>query len=193
MATNNIANVVTAIAGKALIGNGVGSPPTFTTAKYPLTAGTTGNVLVSDGTDWVSSPPSPSTGYVMSVWASPGNPTDLATYYLVTGQVLTTATAVNNGQRFPCPKSGTLTVAYGTIRALTPGSGESITIAVVINDVTTVNITTSAVASSAENTFNNTGLSQAITAGDWITFKVTGPTWATNPLNMSVSISLIII
>lgn len=193
MATNNSVNIITAIAGKALIGAGIGVAPVYTTCKYPSTAGTSGNVLISDGTDWVSSPPSPSTGYVISVWAAPGNPADSTAYYPVTGQVITTAIAVNNGQRFPCPKSGTLTVAYGTIRALTPGSGESITISVVINDVTTVNITTSAVASSSENTFNNTALSQAINAGDWITVKFLSPSWATNPLNMSLSVSLIII
>lgn len=55
MATNNAANNVTAEAGKVLQGAGVGVASTFSTATYPSTAGTSGNVLTSDGTNWTSS------------------------------------------------------------------------------------------------------------------------------------------
>lgn len=57
MATNNAANIATAATGKVLRAQGVGSAPVFSTATYPDTAGTSGNVLTSDGTNWNSSAP----------------------------------------------------------------------------------------------------------------------------------------
>jgi len=41
--------------GQIFRSNGAGSSPTWSTATYPATAGTTGNVLTSDGTNWVAS------------------------------------------------------------------------------------------------------------------------------------------
>lgn len=54
MATNNAANNGTAAAGKVLQGQGIGVASDFSTATYPSTAGTSGNVLTSDGTNWTS-------------------------------------------------------------------------------------------------------------------------------------------
>lgn len=55
MPTNNAINQPTAAAGKVLQGAGDGVASTFSTATYPSTAGTSGNVLTSNGTNWVSS------------------------------------------------------------------------------------------------------------------------------------------
>ena len=60
MATNNSSNQNTGATGTILRGAGVGSPPTFSTATYPATAGISGNVLTSDGTNFISSPPADS-------------------------------------------------------------------------------------------------------------------------------------
>lgn len=57
MATNNSININTGISGTVLQGTGVGSAPVFSTATYPSTAGTSGNVLTSDGTNFSSSQP----------------------------------------------------------------------------------------------------------------------------------------
>lgn len=46
----------TATAGQ-ILRSGASTAPTWSTATYPATAGTTGNVLTSDGTNWVSSAP----------------------------------------------------------------------------------------------------------------------------------------
>jgi hypothetical protein len=46
----------TATANRVLL-SGANSTPSWSTATYPITAGTNGNVLTSDGTNWVSSPP----------------------------------------------------------------------------------------------------------------------------------------
>ncbi len=46
----------TGTAGQVLQSNGPLADPSYSTATYPSTAGDSGNVLVSDGTNWVSSP-----------------------------------------------------------------------------------------------------------------------------------------
>lgn len=53
MATNNSANNATAASGKVLQGQGVGTASAFSTATYPATATTTGQILRADGTNWV--------------------------------------------------------------------------------------------------------------------------------------------
>lgn len=45
----------TATAGQ-ILRSGASSAPSWSTATYPSTAGTSGNVLTSDGTNWISSP-----------------------------------------------------------------------------------------------------------------------------------------
>lgn len=57
MVTNNALNIPTAAVGKVLQGGGVGSNFAFSTATYPGTSGTSGNVLTSDGTNWTSTIP----------------------------------------------------------------------------------------------------------------------------------------
>lgn len=52
-----MANVGTAATGKILQGAGIGAPPSYSTATYPSTAGTAGNLMTSDGTNWVSQAP----------------------------------------------------------------------------------------------------------------------------------------
>ncbi len=57
MVTNNSINVATGAVGTILQGQGVGVADAHSTATYPSTAGTSGNILTSDGTNWSSSPP----------------------------------------------------------------------------------------------------------------------------------------
>lgn len=54
MATNSAGNRPTAASGTVLQGQGAGVAPAFSTCTYPSTAGTSGNLLVSDGTNWNS-------------------------------------------------------------------------------------------------------------------------------------------
>lgn len=49
----------TATAGQ-IIRSGASTTPSWSTATYPATAGTSGNVLTSDGTNWISSAPAAS-------------------------------------------------------------------------------------------------------------------------------------
>jgi hypothetical protein len=54
MVTNNAGNIPTGASGTVLQGQGVGTAPAFSTATYPSTAGANGNLLTSNGTNWVS-------------------------------------------------------------------------------------------------------------------------------------------
>lgn len=56
----------TATAGQ-ILRSGSSAAPTWSTATYPATAGTSGNVLTSDGTNWVSSVAAASTGFESSL------------------------------------------------------------------------------------------------------------------------------
>lgn len=84
------------------------------------------------------------------------------------------------------PWSGTLIAGYwyGT---MTAGSGESVTIAWRIDNTTDVQITASSVWNTAIVAESNTGLSQAVTAGSYMSLKMTTPAWATNPSNLTSS------
>tara|TARA_R110000868_G_scaffold311445_2_gene572459 strand:- start:433 stop:657 length:225 start_codon:yes stop_codon:yes gene_type:complete len=57
MVTKSSLNINSAASGVVLQGQGVGSLPNWSTATYPATAGTAGNVLTSDGTNWASTAP----------------------------------------------------------------------------------------------------------------------------------------
>lgn len=46
----------TGAAGQILQSSGPGANPVYTTATYPSTSGASGNILTSDGTNWISSP-----------------------------------------------------------------------------------------------------------------------------------------
>lgn len=63
MATNNPANIPTGTSGKVVQGQGAGTALALSTATYPVTAGTSGNVITSNGTNFISSvfPSGPST------------------------------------------------------------------------------------------------------------------------------------
>jgi len=64
--TSSIAALAAGSAGQILQSGGASADPTYSTATYPATAGSSGNILTSDGTNFVSSPPATS-GTVTSV------------------------------------------------------------------------------------------------------------------------------
>lgn len=55
--TSAITQLATGSANQILQSGGASADPTWSTATYPATAGTSGNVLTSDGTNWASSAP----------------------------------------------------------------------------------------------------------------------------------------
>jgi len=56
-ASNGITSVGPGSAGQVLQSGGASADPTYSTATYPATAGTSGKILISDGTNIVSSTP----------------------------------------------------------------------------------------------------------------------------------------
>jgi len=76
-------------AGQLFQSAGASSPPAYTTATYPSTAGTSGNVLTSNGTNWVSSTP-PSGGLAIASIAGTTQTAAVNTKYyaLAAGQTL---------------------------------------------------------------------------------------------------------
>lgn len=53
-ANNSVASVGPGTAGQVLQSGGNAANPAYSTATYPATSGTSGNVLASDGTNWIS-------------------------------------------------------------------------------------------------------------------------------------------
>lgn len=84
-ALNQIAT--TATVGQVLQSAGAASQPTYSTAAYPLTAGTSGNVIVSNGTNFTSTTPPVSskitTYLASSTWTI--DPRSLTVEFLVWG------------------------------------------------------------------------------------------------------------
>lgn len=67
MVTQNAVNEPTAAAGKILRAQGIGTASAYSTATYPDTAGTSGNILTSDGTNWTSAAPSGGAGSLVFI------------------------------------------------------------------------------------------------------------------------------
>jgi hypothetical protein len=61
-ASNAISSIGPGTAGQVLQSSGNAANPAYSTATYPATAGTSGNVLTSNGTNWVSSAPAAPAG-----------------------------------------------------------------------------------------------------------------------------------
>lgn len=120
----------TATSGTLLRGNGTTFVPT--TATYPATAGTSGNVLTSDGTNWVSSAGGGSSTYfAASLSATQSNVTGDGTIYnIIFDNVLTNVgSAYNNATGvFTAPSNGLYQFCYNVFFASLNGSAATNTI-----------------------------------------------------------------
>jgi len=221
MVTNNSANEKTAASGKVLQGQGIGVASDFstatypatatgtgtilradgtnwsaTTATYPNTAGTSGNVLTSDGTNWNSSAPASGTaGYAISLngMLSGCNPADGTTYFLSSGFCFTASTSASSSFRYFLPVAGTITKCYGSMAYSNSPSNENCTFILRLNNTTDITVTSAlSLSASSPTAFSNSGLSQAVSAGDFIHFKFTGPTWSTNPTSCVICCTIFV-
>jgi len=194
--TGTMQSVGTGSSGQIIRSGGSSALPSWSTATYPSTAGTSGNVLTSDGTNWTSSAPAAGSSYALTMMTSSGlsNPADATTYFLAFALAVTTSTASGGDrQQLVIPKTGTLNVCYGICRvAGTLGSAQNCTLAIRLNNTTDTTVTSSLATSSAQNTFSATSLGISVTAGDYIEFKLTTPTWTTNPTTVGFTITVYI-
>lgn len=157
-----------------------------------IAAGTSGNVLTSDGTNWASTAPASSSfvsGSLVGVQA--GNPADATTYYFSNGQVFTNSISSSTTfNRFYITTTCTITKVYGAFKvASTLGTSENCTLFIRKNDTTNTNISTTIQLNATDVNFNNTGLSISLVAGDYIVFGFTGPSWVTNPISVSMALT----
>lgn len=165
--------------------------PSFSTATYPSTAGTSGNVLTSNGTNVSSAAPSSITLYMSCPTNS--SPADSITYFFTNGaSPLTTTTTVTTPTRLYFPIATTIRAVAGNFHnsAGTPGSNENCTVFIRVNGSTDTNVTTTLQLTATDNPVTVSGLAISISAGDYISIGFTGPAWATNPTNINATISI---
>jgi hypothetical protein len=118
-------------------------------------------------------------GYTLSVQALTSSPTDAQTIYF--GQLPKAPTTSANISKVYIRKAGTIKIANIYCYSGTAGTSESWSFYIRKNNTTDTLIATLAV-SANERVFSNTGLSIAMTIGDYFEIKSVNPTWATNPL-----------
>jgi len=167
-AVQSIASVGTS--GHALTSNGAGALPTFQAIG-------TG---VGYGCNFFSGTPS----FV----------TDSATYYvtLAGGAGLNTITVATSASvNYFVLKPGTLNRVYGGVRC-TVGSNENCTVFIRVNNSSNTNVTTTLSLTATLNAFSNSSLGISLNAGDYFTLGFTGPVWATNPTNVSITATAVI-
>jgi hypothetical protein len=215
MATNCTKNEPTAAIGKVLQGQGVGTASNFstatypstatgtgkilradgtnwvaTTATYPDTAGTSGNVLTSDGTNWNSS--TPAGGAAIALFTSITNTAvinDSTTYFISCRQTLAVTDSAN--ARFVIPFNTTLRALYGVIPLTGAGTSENCTFSARVNNTTDNVITSTLKLNTTSQNLAFTGLSIALSAGDYVSFKLVTPAFATNPTGFKISFTAI--
>lgn len=122
------------------------------------------------------------TGYNMELWTagSLASPADSTTYYIGGDPNLGTSTTYTEA-RLEVPKTGTVKYVVLKVRVTgTLATSETVVHNIRLNDTTdfaTINTTYDAVTRDV----HATGLSQAVTAGDFIALKIATPAWVTNP------------
>jgi hypothetical protein len=123
-------------------------------------------------------------GYALNLMAaSLSSPADATTYYFGSLAALAPQTTANLARVY-IPKAGTIKVAYIVARAGTVGTNEAWSAYIRKNNTTDYLIQS---LSSTDNprVWSNTGLSIAVSEGDYFEIKMVCPTWATNPATVA--------
>lgn len=118
------------------------------------------------------------------------SPSDGSTYYI--GSSDASSPSSSQITKLVVPKAGTITAAGIALYAGTPGSNEGITIAVRQNASTDSTLSSSVLANASFQSYAVSSLAIAVAAGDTLQIKFTGPTWATNPLEIRLTVVLYI-
>lgn len=154
--------------------------------------GTIGQVLTSNGAGALPTfQDAPGSAWSFARSCLTGNPADATTYFIANGVSLTSFTSSVGSSRYIFAKSGTIAKCYGVLTVQgTLGTAGSSTISIRLNNSSDTTVTSSLAATASANTFNNTGLSIAVVAGDYIEIKMLTPTWATNPTTVALSLAI---
>lgn len=116
------------------------------------------------------------------------NPADSTTYYFgdTTGTSPTSTQAI---ARVYVPTAGTINYARVSFRFrdLTPGSAETSTVSLRLNNTTDTTISSAVTNSTSWNSFVATSLGVSVSAGDYFELKWVTPAWATNPKDVYIT------
>lgn len=126
-------------------------------------------------------------GYTLLASSGVANsPADATTYYF--GSVLSRTFFVTAGNaRVYIPKAGTITrVEIHWRQETTPATAETSTIYLRLNDTTDTVLSAAVKNDGTLDYINVTGLSIAVVAGDYYEIKWVTPSWATNPVGLTV-------
>lgn len=165
------------------------------TADYAgIAAGTDGDVLkrVSSTSLTFAQPTQSATFTCMAgTYAAGHSPADATTYFFGMSPDFNPGTG-DSALPLVMPKDGTVKIVHGVFSALgTLGSAGSITVSVKnITAATTEQVSATVPMTSAQNPFNNTGMTLAFSAGDKLEIQFLTPTWATNPTIALYNVSI---
>ena len=122
-------------------------------------------------------------GYTLQGGGASLSPADATSYFY--GPHYGQAPPTTGGfRRLYIPKSGTIKSCYLFFTNTVAGTSETSTIYIRVNN-TTDNTVSSSITNDANPTiFNNTALSIAVVAGDFIELKWATPAWVTNPISV---------
>lgn len=130
-------------------------------------------------------------GLVLQTISSSINPADSTTYF--TGGLPIAISTSAGIQKISIPKTGTVTAIYVTIlNATVQGTTETSTMSFRLNDTSDTTISAVIQNDLLVETFSNTGLSIAVSGGDFFEIKWVTPAWVTNPQGVFVSASVYI-
>lgn len=164
--------------------------PAISTSKggaVPATGTPSGKFLKDSGA-WDTLP---SVGYALSLTSlNLASPINEHNYYL--GNTGLAPVDMTGSARVYVPKAGTIKAAYIRAHCGTAGSlNEDVSVYIRKNDTTDYLIQTAPL-QGAQNEWHNTGLSVAVSAGDYFEIKIVCPAWATTPANVRLSGSVYI-
>lgn len=135
--------------------------------------------------------PTSTSTYSMIMQTNSSNPADATVYYMVRGTAWVTNN--DNSSRFYIPLSGTLNVVNGSINVRgTLGSAQNTTLDIIKNNTTVYTVSSTISTGSVLNNFSASSLGISVSPGDYLAFRITTPTWTTNPTTVSFSATAVI-
>lgn len=159
-----------------------------------ISNGTSGYVLTSNGSS--SDPsfqayPSP-TKYALTVESARGTLAASTTYFLPQGLVISGFTSSGNAStRIYFPQTGTITKCYFGFREEAGGTSNTYTLSLRLNNTSDTTIDSAINLSSTGYAGSNTALSIAVSAGDYVEYKLMTPS-GTAPTNVSFTGTILI-
>lgn len=123
-------------------------------------------------------------GYVMyTMPASAFSWADSTTYYYGSNPA---AVSTDASAKFEVPKAGTITRVHYRVQWSTAATSETMTAAIRWNDSSDVGSVSLDFSGTSPMRATNSSVSQAVSAGDFLSLKITTPAWATNPTSAQI-------